>query len=354
MPPERPSPQSLPERLRDLRENHWPDVSLTQADIARALGTERSLSSKTVASWENAKTPKLPPPYRLMAYARFFATRRSVDADPPLLLLLTDLSSEERDAFSVLESELLALRDGTGRHQVSDTDAPRRSWHFNDSGPVTLICAQLPEPQTGFLAGPNDPNYTQIRFYAHLDALMELHGHIRAENSAMDVVFKSGSDVIPDDLLGHVVLLGGTGWNDMIQRFAERISQPVRQVMDPETPAGEIFVVERNGIKEKFLPKWDEGKILAEDVGLLVRTPNPLNSNRSLTICSGVYGRGVLGAVRSLTDPRVRDSNEQYIAENLADPSGFAILMRVPVIGGKALTPDFRSAECARYRWPEA
>ena len=27
--------------------------------------------------------------------------------------------------------------------------AVSRSWHFTDDGPVTLICAQLPENQTG-------------------------------------------------------------------------------------------------------------------------------------------------------------------------------------------------------------
>jgi hypothetical protein len=62
----------------------------------------------------------------------------------------------------------------------------------------------------------------------------------------------------------------------------------------------------------------------------------------------------VLGAVRALTDARLRDSNEQYIAENFADPSNFAILMRVPVMAGQAMTPDFRAPGCVRFRWPEA
>ena len=52
-------------------------------------------------------------------------------------------------------------------------------------------------------------------------------------------------------------------------------------------------VVDRNGIEERFLPKWgDGGRVLIEDVGLLVRTRNPLNSNRSLTICNGIHSRG--------------------------------------------------------------
>ena len=53
-----------------------------------------------------------------------------------------------------------------------------------------------------------------------------------------------------------------------------------------------------------------------EDVGLLVRLPNPLNSTRTITMCNGIHSRGVLGAVRTLTDARLRESNEQYIAQN--------------------------------------
>lgn len=355
MPLDRPSLLSLAQRLRDLRENHWPGAGLTQAAIAKALSSEEHLSPATVSSWESSTSPKLPPRSRLTAYARFFATHRSVETDRPRLLPLAELNGEERDAFTALETELLGLRDGVRRHPIRETVALRRSWYFSDSGPVTLICAQLPESETGSLADPNDPNYTELLSYADLDALVELHGHIRAENSDMGVFFKLWSNVVPDDLSGHVVLLGGIAWNDMTQRLSDMTSQPVRQIEDPEIPTGEIFVTEQNGVEERFLPEWaEDGKTLIQDVGLLVRTPNPIYSNRSLTICNGVHSRGVLGAVRALTDARIRDSNEQYIAENFADPSNFAVLMRVPVIAGQAMTPDFRAPGCVRFRWPEA
>ena len=355
MPLDRPSLLSLAQRLRDLRENHWPGAGLTQAAIAKALSSEEHLSPATVSSWESSTSPKLPPRSRLTAYARFFATHRSVETDRPRLLPLAELNGEERDAFTALETELLGLRDGVRRHPIRETVALRRSWYFSDSGPVTLICAQLPESETGSLADPNDPNYTELLSYADLDALVELHGHIRAENSDMGVFFKLWSKVVPDDLSGHVVLLGGIAWNDMTQRLSDMTSQPVRQIEDPEIPTGEIFVTEQNGVEERFLPEWaEDGKTLIQDVGLLVRTPNPIYSNRSLTICNGVHSRGVLGAVRALTDARIRDSNEQYIAENFADPSNFAVLMRVPVIAGQAMTPDFRAPGCVRFRWPEA
>ena len=347
-----PSVLRLAQRLRDLRELNWPEAGLTQAALAKAFSIEERVSSATVSSWENLSSPKVPPRSRLTAYARFFATHRSVDTDPPRLLPLDELTDDERDAYEGLESELVALRNATRRPSAKDEVATTRSWHFSDVGPVTLICAQLPKAQTGSLANPADPNYTELLSYADLDALVELHGHIRAENPAMNVFFKLSSEVVPDDLSGHLVLLGGIGWNDITLRLSAMTSLPIRQVEDPAVKDGEIFVVETDGKEERFLPKRADDGTLIEDVGLFARTPNPLNYNRSLSICNGVHSRGVLGAVRTLTDARLRDSNERYIVENFVDPRNFAMLMRVSVIAGQAITPDFQAPGSLLYRWP--
>ena len=103
MPLDRPGLLSLAQRLRDLRENRWPGAGLTQAAVAKALSSEEHLSPATVSSWESSNSPKLPPRSRITAYARFFATRRSVETDPPQLLPLAELNGEERDAFTALE-----------------------------------------------------------------------------------------------------------------------------------------------------------------------------------------------------------------------------------------------------------
>jgi len=347
-----PSVLRLAQRLRDLRELNWPEAGLTQAALAKAFSIEERVSSATVSSWENLSSPKVPPRSRLTAYARFFATHRSVDTDPPRLLPLDELTDDERDAYEGLESELVALRNATRRPSAKDEVATTRSWHFSDVGPVTLICAQLPKAQTGSLANPADPNYTELLSYADLDALVELHGHIRAENPAMNVFFKLSSQILPDDLSGHLVLLGGIGWNEITQRLSAMTSLPIRQVEDPAVEDGEIFVVDTGEEEQKFFPKRADDGTLIEDVGLFARTPNPLNYNRSLSICNGVHSRGVLGAVRTLTDARLRDSNERYIVENFVDPRNFAMLMRVSVIAGQAITPDFKAPGSLLYRWP--
>jgi hypothetical protein len=151
-----------------------------------------------------------------------------------------------------------------------------------------------------------------------------------------------------------VVLLGGIVWNEVTRSLYDLANLPVKQVEDPEVETGEIFEVDDGAGKKKFMPKWsgESRKKLAEDVGLLVRTPNPLNSSRVLIICNGVHSRGVLGAVRSLTDAQLRDKNEQYISQNFANSNSYAIVMRVPIIGRQAMTPDFNTSGSVLYQWP--
>lgn len=259
-------------------------------------------------------------------------------------------------ACRVQDAELQSWEGAWDRVAPRNQGQPRRSvrntWHFTDSGPVTLICAHLPEKMTSLLADPANPNYTEFLSFADLDALVELYGHIRAANPAMDVSIKPSSRFDDGDLSGHLVLIGGIAWNDISEQISEMSQLPIKQVVDAEIETGEIFVVHRGGEQQRFLPKWDvsHGELI-EDVGLIARTPNPLNTSRSLTICNGIHSRGVVGAVKTLTDAKLRESNERYIAETFSGQSSFAILMRVPVIARRTTTPEFRSANCILYQW---
>src|SRR5215831_612824 len=109
-------------RLRSLRQ-HWPDVRLTQDALAKALG----VAAATVSSWESPTAPKLPPRDRMIAYARFFATRRSVEAQPePGILPLGSLTEEERAAYQQLVAELLGLREAASKPNPGETVGIRR------------------------------------------------------------------------------------------------------------------------------------------------------------------------------------------------------------------------------------
>jgi hypothetical protein len=349
--PPAPPALELAVRLRQLRIEEWPDTRLTQGALAKAIGGEDSLSPATVASWENRSAPKLPPRDRVVAYAQFFATRRSLEPEPHLVRV-DGFTEEEAATYEDLREELLELH-AAARGMPEAQPVAKRSWLFTDAGPLTLVCAQLPETEKGRLANPDDLNYTELLSYADITSMVELHGHIRAENPEMDVFYKSSPEVKADDLSGHVVIIGGIGWNEVTRRILELTRLPVTQEEDPTIPSGEVFVANIEGKIHRYLPRLSDGKPvkLLEDVGLLVRMPNPLNSNRTLTMCNGIHSRGVYGAVRSLTDARLRESNEGYIADHFRGHQEFGILMRVQVIEGRAMTPDFSIAGTVLYQW---
>jgi transcriptional regulator with XRE-family HTH domain len=354
--PASPEAARLAQRLRRLREQQWPDARLTQKTLARAFSTEAPLAAATVSSWESGSAPKLPPRHRLRAYARFFATLRSFEGSSPRLLPWQELTPDEQAACERLETELFKLRGLAAEDPAEEGVAfSSRSWHFADSGLVTLVCAKLPRDQTGPLAAPSNPNYTELQTVADADAVTELFGHIRAENPRTSVHFKTPSEVGHDDLTGHIALIGGVVWNELTEALSVLANLPVRQYAHPELRTGEIFIVKENGEERQFWPKWKdkERTLLGEDVGLLARVPHPLASSRTLTICNGIHSRGVYGAVRSLTDTHIRDANERFITAQFGNSTSFAILMSVKVINNKTITPDFNLNGVVLYQWSQ-
>ena len=199
---------------------------------------------------------------------------------------------------------------------------------------------------------PSNRNYTELLHYADLDALMELYAYVWRMNPTCDVRFVLDSDLLrtSDDLLSHLVILGGTGLNQAIQRIVRLTELPVRQL--PESTAveeGDVFDLGPD--TQQFLPSLDESLGVVEDVGLFARLVNPYNSARTLTVCSGVFSRGVLAAVRVLTDPQLRDRNEAYLTNRFADSEQFAVLMSVPVLFGQVVTPDLNNESSRLYEW---
>jgi hypothetical protein len=151
-------------------------------------------------------------------------------------------------------------------------------------------------------------------------------------------------------------LLGSGVVNSVAAYAANLIELPVRQVAIPEISDGEIFE-SVDDPAERFIPKFvggDPGGQVLEDVGLFYRTPNPINVDRTLTICSGVFSRGVYGAVRFLTDNGLRHENEAYLAEHFGGASTFGLLMRVPVFGHATSTPDLRNPTTILKSWSGA
>ena len=352
---------SLARRLRELRSSQFPGVRLKQSDVAQALSDNEPVAVSTLSAWENVNKPTLPSKDRLAAYARFFATARSLEGGPHLPPL-TDLTDAEDEARRELERELFRLRDeGAG-----ETASPRESWRFDDGAPITIICSELTtsdEVRLGPLSDVDNPNYTRLHSFADADALIELIGHLNSCNPSASINFLLASQVTRKDLINHLVLLGGIAWNDVTRRLNGSAELPVRQVSNEKIQSGEVFEVEDGeNHRQLFLPRFQNGEpgtadkpgVLLEDVAMLARICNPFNALRTLTYCNGIHSRGVLGAARCLTDPDVRDDNESYLEETFPNTDRFVILMRVQVLGRETISPSLRNPGAVLFQWPDA
>lgn len=350
-----PAAVQLAHKLRTLRD----EAGLTQGELAEIFSHDgRQVSAAAISSWERRKRPVPPPENRLEPYARL----STLTGSPPRLVPVAELTPQQQAVRDQLLGELRQLlehaRIGSAAAESARV-ATYRSWFFSDDGPVVIIAPDAPPEARGPLWDDTEPNYTALHSFADLDALIELHGHIRAENDlSLPVFFKRASMVAADDLSGHLVLLGGIAWNPVTRRLLRQLSRlPVRQVEVSEVKTGEIFAVGHGTAERRFLPVWSQAKDkpapeLEEDVGLLARVRNPFNSSRTLTLCNGIHSRGVLGAVRTLTDARIRESNEAYLAQHF--PEGeYGLLVKVPVFHGEALSPDLQDPANILYAWPE-
>jgi hypothetical protein len=339
---------ALAKRLRSLRLHHW-GKAVKQPDLGRALG----VGASSVSSWESLEAPKLPTEARLRGYATFFASQRSLESDPPRLLRDEELTDKERDERDKLFAELRNLRaTAVGEVDSSVASSPRSLWHFPDGGPVRIICGALEEKDRPTFASPKNQNYMKLSAYADVDSLIELFGHIRAENPTSNVQFALADEFEPDDLKAHLVLLGNLARVQGEGSILPYGRIPVRQVRD-DIFSG-IFEIAGSEPRQRFGPRLagdDPRGAVVEDVGLLFRTRNPHYSTRTLTICSGIYTHGAYGAVRCLTDRGLEVENSEYLRIRFATAQTFGLLMRVHVADHTVPTPDLRIAENRLYEF---
>jgi transcriptional regulator with XRE-family HTH domain len=382
--------QRLAQRLRALREEHWPGRKITQPQLAQALGGGKPLSVPLISSWESQTNPRIPPFARLEAYAALFATPRCFETDPPRLLSPRDMNDEERRAMSDLKEELRHLRNDALRAVASTSEAARASeieeslsagpWRFEDGNSITIVCAQWPQHMLERIpyTRVDDPDYIEMLTYSELDALFELHGHLRAANPANQVNLRIAGQLKSDDYTSHLASLGGVDWNTATSTALKRLPLPVQQIADWDTPGEQYFEVEENGKKVRHRPVLDKVKVqgggpgeagsagaqgaagpdgaayqevLREDVALFARAVSPFNRERTVTICNGMYGRGTYGVVRALTDALFRDRNVDYLRSRFGGSEAYCILTRVPIVEGVTLTPDWTTGGYTLFEW---
>jgi transcriptional regulator with XRE-family HTH domain len=356
------SPTRLATRLRELR------GTVTQRTLAAAL----RVSVPLISSWETGKVA--PPVERLVDYARFFASERSLDGNGhPRLLEAGDFDREELGRFEALRGELIRLRSlGASGGGVPQTLLPAQGmWHFADRAPITIVCAALPAELRADVryTSPESPDYIRLYTYADLDALLELYGHLVAANPDVTVNYKlavnlTESDVVDtpasvtrNDLTNHLVLLGGVDWNPMTQYVLTTMGVPVEQGRregegEPDVGTFEVSVP-GDGVRvlQSTLEGVGEQARLTQDIAQFCRGPNPFNRKRTVTVCNGNYGRGTLAAVRTLTDPRFRDRNREYLEARFAPGDTYSILARASIVLGEVVTPDWTQEGTILHEW---
>lgn len=384
-------------RLRALREERWADLKITQALLGQALQPGKPLSVSLISSWESQTNPKIPPYPRLEGYAQLFATRRSFEGDGPRLIRPDDMDEGERQAMTELRQELAQLRTSAMRatgfglattpvshpaagvaglpevsraaaaaNQLDLVEAARMGevsvslntgpWRFRDGKTITIVCAQLPNNLRAAdeYTDLDSPDYIELYTYSELDALFELHGHLRAANPANQVDLRIANLLTPDEYTSHLVSLGGIDWNAATRSLLQELQLPVRQIANWGEGAEPDDVYFESDEGKKFRPELDESrqkKVLRSDVALFARAVNPYNKRRTVTICTGMYGRGTYGSVRAMTDARFRDRNTSYVNSRFGESSSYCIVTRVPVVNGATITPDWTDDDFKLFEW---
>lgn len=323
---------ALARRLRSLRRKR----ALRQVDVANALG----VSAPLISSWENERDLAIPDDDHLINYAGVLASEEDRD----------DLSRE----LIQLRTCALGMGDPSVDVGAQNTD-PDALWRFPDGAGITIVCGAVPPdaPDKGTYTDPLSPDYIALYNYADPDSLIELYGHIRATNPTSSVRYQTG-ELAADRYQDHLVFLGGIDWNSVLPDLLLRINLPVQQL-------GRETVAERGGFRkfgegpdEVFVPELvaaEHGSMLVADVAHFVRGVSPYNSDRTVTICNGSYGRGVYGAVRALTDPLLKEKNAKYLLGKLSGKEMLSVLMRVLVSNKVVVTPNLTDRKTRLHEW---
>ena len=157
-----------------------------------------------------------------------------------------------------------------------------------------------------------------------------------------------------DDLSGHVVVLGGIGWNLVKRLLKDLREMPVSQVEVDGLKTGRDLSNQR--ARRPRVPAA-VGRVSGERPLNCSRTSHcwqecgvpSITSEPSPSATASIVAASS-GSVRALTDLNIRERNEAYLAERFPGGS-FALLLRVPVEGGRTISPDLEIESNRLYEW---
>lgn len=337
--------RQLASRLRELRESAF-EVRVTQDQLATALGESKPLSSAAISTWENGESDKRPTETRIIQYALVFSSPQSLEPSPHTPNE-SKLDETAQARFRELRDELLGLREGAEiearreRAEPSGVDASP-IWHHDRTEKLYVVAPELPAAVRSDFAGRHSPNYVRLARYGDLDAFFEMFNaltrmgyHNLSHRSANEGGIGSAR---------NLVLIGGPSWNGITRGFMHLLRLPITQRLEPSGEPDFFTKSDGTPARPTVLGQGTSEEQVVEDVGLFVRGTNPNSPDTDVTICSGVFTHGVLGAVRAFTNTHVAGENVEAIRERLGQITNFAVLFRVNVLGGRVTTPRLSSA----------
>jgi hypothetical protein len=215
-----------------------------------------------------------------------------------------------------------------------------RLLHFHDGADVRIVCDEFPPNDIPPHGLPENFNYSFLARIPDIDALLELYSYVRAANIGSQVSVELLRSMSAS-LTSHLILLGVDALVSTGTIITNSLDLPVRVRVDEARPEGSFEVEDSAGSKHVIgATISSDSRRLIEDVGLLLRTPNPFARDKTLMICGGLFTRGTYGVVRCLTDGQLAERNAAYIQARFNDDSTFMVLMRVRVGGTAIATPD--------------
>jgi hypothetical protein len=337
--------RQLASRLRELRESAFP-ARVTQDQLAAALGDGKPLSSAAISTWENGEIDKRPTESRIVQYALVFSTPHSLEPAPHTPTE-SKLDKSARARYQELRAELLELREGAEHEARRERSDPtpldtNAIWHHDRAEKIFVVAPELPDTEQLRYARPDSPNYVRLARYADLDAFFEMYNAL-TRMGYHNLSHRSASEpgIGP---ARNLLLIGGPSWNLITRTFMHRLRLPITQRMEPAGKPDIFTMSDGNAAEPTVIDLGESQEQVLEDVGLFVRARNPTNPDTDVTICSGIFTHGVLGAVRAFTNPNVAGENVETIRERLGQTNSFAVLFQVDVTGGRVTTPRLSTA----------
>lgn len=331
-------------RLRALRESTFA-TKLTQDQLASLLGANKPLSSAIISGWENGEIDKRPSVSRTEQYALIFS--QPAGAHPGARApRLEDLDLRGREAYVQLRDDLLEMRRDAEREAWLERRGPSRRgsselWHHKRSDKLIVVCSELPPEHLPPFANTTNANYIRLSRYADTDAFFLMYTTLTALGYE-NLSHRSGNESAID-FKQSLIIIGGVAWNRVTRVMMELLDLPYKQQRKPEGDA-DIFTMPDGDVAEPVVIEGAPGEEVPEvvqDIGLFVRTKNPTNPERDVTLCSGVFTHGVLGAVMAFTDADVAEENETTIRQKLGEVDNFAALFSVKIVAGRVAPPRF-------------